>query len=503
MIAFSIAGLLGPIVAVQSAAARSRNLAPLADLLPSIQTTQPIYALPGTLSVAANQDFSTYLITNDGVQYGLAGETPQLEQQILKYRDMGPTTQVKVWGALYPQGKNSNKPEIVVSAIILANATPAPSVAPTLTSSPTPTPSPTPSVATATSLFLSVYVRSGPGTEYTPVGGLTLNQSCPIIGRSADRNWWQIRCGNGITGWIYEGVVSLSGDTSKVPVRNVPLPTATPTVAAPPANNWKASYFTNRNLSGAPALVQYVPYVQFDWGANPPASNIPATDFSIRFERTIYFPTAYYQLSIIVDDGARLWLNDRLVLDGWQTGAARALTTKTVLGGTYNVRIEYFQASGNAQVKFAYADVRHSADWQVSYYNNAELAGNPVLTRSEPRADYPLDYDWGPDSPAPGTVNRDNWSGRWTGSFFFEEGNYQFAANCDDGVRVYIDGIRVIDAWSDGYKQPSNGFQDIGPGNHKITVEYYERSSKAQLLVNWYRISSSSSGGGGASGHDQ
>jgi hypothetical protein len=119
------------------------------------------------------------------------------------------------------------------------------------------------------------------------------------------------------------------------------------------------------------------------------------------------------------------------------------------------------------------------------------------LTRGEPRGNYPIDYNWGTGSPAPGIVNADLFSGRWVGTFNFEAGDYIFAANVDDGVRVYIDGHRIVDAWSDGYKEVSNRFNGIGNGNHEIRVEYYERYGGAALRVWWYRTNTSGGGGGG------
>ena len=125
--------------------------------------------------------------------------------------------------------------------------------------------------------------------------------------------------------------------------------------------------------------------------------------------------------------------------------------------------------------------------WTATYYNNTNLSGNAVLSRGEPRGShYPLDYNWGSGSPAPGTVNSNNFSARWVGSFYFDPGNYTFQVNVQDGARLYIDGIQVINAWSDGYKETSNVFLGIGSGNHQITVEFYDRTGNAQIRAWWW-----------------
>jgi hypothetical protein len=63
----------------------------------------------------------------------------------------------------------------------------------------------------------------------------------------------------------------------------------------------------------------------------------------------------------------------------------------------------------------------------------------------------------------------------------------------DDGIRVYIDGIRILDNWGDGYKEFQNTFHGLGGGNHQITVEYYERGGTAFVRVWWWKEDGSGS----------
>ena len=78
-------------------------------------------------------------------------------------------------------------------------------------------------------------------------------------------------------------------------------------------------------------------------------------------------------------------------------------------------------------------------------------------------------------------------SARWRGEFEFDEGNYFFRATADDGVRVYLDGLMIIDQWRDGYKDVSNRFVGVGEGLHTVEVEYYERSGQAVMKLWWYK----------------
>lgn len=120
--------------------------------------------------------------------------------------------------------------------------------------------------------------------------------------------------------------------------------------------------------------------------------------------------------------------------------------------------------------------------WRGEYYDNASLLGQPVLVRE----DATIDFNWFLDSPGPG-IPADNFSVRWTGIFEFSQaGDYRFFAGVDDGVRLYLDGWLVIDAW--GEFQPIDyfgTFEDVQAGLHTIVVEYVESGGHARAKV-WY-----------------
>ncbi len=79
--------------------------------------------------------------------------------------------------------------------------------------------------------------RYGPSMAYGVSGYLLTGQSAPIVGRNAESTWWLIVIlGGGEACWIWDEVVTVSGDTSGVPVVTPPTPpTDTPTPVAPPA----------------------------------------------------------------------------------------------------------------------------------------------------------------------------------------------------------------------------------------------------------------------------
>ena len=122
--------------------------------------------------------------------------------------------------------------------------------------------------------------------------------------------------------------------------------------------------------------------------------------------------------------------------------------------------------------------------WYAEYFANPTLSGGPVLTRYERE----LNFDWGGGSPG-GGVPADNFSARWTGSFWFDGGTYRFSHRSDDGIRVWVDDLLVVDDWQDQQAAWSFVDQYISRGTHTVQVEYYERTGGARAQVAWRRLS--------------
>ena len=489
---FALLGLLiGIAIALLAVPAMASALPTSVEPVPAAQETEPIFALPGVLQKANNQPFDTFLVTNDNVLYGLVGKTPEIEADITAYRDQGTDTTVKVWGTLYPNGRMSNKPEIIVSNIQ--------SEGPPPTSG-----SEGSSPGTGTSVAIVrvdvANVRSGPGTAYSVVGQLKMNQVCPITGRNTDNSWWLLDCANGIAGWISDSVVRTVADPDSIPI----IAVQPPAVVQPPTpvyTGWKASYFNNQTLSGAPAVVQDVAEINFNWGNGSPNPAVQSDYFSARYERTVNFAAGNYRFSTTYDDGVRVYIDGQIIIDDWNAGSVRTSTADRSLSGNHAITVEYFEDTGLASLVLSWATYQNTTpsptpnkgDWEASYFTNPDLAGGPTLVQVEARTPYPLDKNWGTGSPAPGVIPNDNWSARFRATYYFDAGDFTFKAKSDDGVRVYLDGHRIIDAWSDGNKEVQNTFNGVGAGDHEIVIEYYERTGNAYVQVYWWREGSNTS----------
>jgi uncharacterized protein YgiM (DUF1202 family) len=123
--------------------------------------------------------------------------------------------------------------------------------------------------------------------------------------------------------------------------------------------------------------------------------------------------------------------------------------------------------------------------WDVKYWNNKTLDGDPVLQRSESN----LDHDWGNGSPAPGVVNSDNFSARWKRVVYFPAGSYRFTATTDDGMRVWVDDVLIIDSWWDSQVHSLSNDIYLYGGDHEVKVRYYDAGGQAVAKLYWTAVS--------------
>jgi PKD repeat protein len=248
--------------------------------------------------------------------------------------------------------------------------------------------------------------------------------------------------------------------------------------------DWKGEYYSNPNLSGSPVLVRNDPSISFGWGPNSPGSSIPADNFSARWTRNQHFSAGTYRFKVVVDDGARLWVDGNLVIDQWRTGEPKTYTNDvTLTQGTHSLRLEYFDYRYDAQVRLEWTRVDSYPDWKAEYFDNRKLEGDPILVRNETE----IDHNWG--SGSPGGVPADNFSARWTRKVDFQDATYRFQATVDDGVRLWLDNDLVIDDWRDARPRTIEVERRVSDGQHRVKVEYYEHSGDAEIEIDWSKKS--------------
>lgn len=259
-------------------------------------------------------------------------------------------------------------------------------------------------------------------------------------------------------------------------------------VTCPTITGWRAEYWNNRDLSGLPVMCRNESNVSFDWGSSGPSGAVLNDHFSARWTRTINLTSGNYRFHVRADDGVRLWVDDSQIINKWQDqGATEYTYDLNLLGGNHSVKMEYYERGGGAVAQFWYerlgAYCPTISAWKGEYWNNTGHSGQSTLCRS----DNNVNFDWGSGGPG-GGVQTDNFSARWTRTLYFNAGTYRFHLRGDDGIRLWIDGTRVIDQWRD--QGPTEYLFDItlSGGNHSMRVDYYEHGGGAVVQLWWELI---------------
>ncbi|MFH1717150.1 MAG: PA14 domain-containing protein, partial [Planctomycetota bacterium] len=120
----------------------------------------------------------------------------------------------------------------------------------------------------------------------------------------------------------------------------------------------KAEYFNNTTLSGEPVVTAVEPQIDFDWGngdvpgENSPDPSVNVDDFSARWSAELEVDvTDTYTFQITANNGFRLWLDDKLIIDFWDNGTTNTRQSEPIdlIGGnTYSIRMEYYEGAGTA-----------------------------------------------------------------------------------------------------------------------------------------------------------
>ncbi len=135
------------------------------------------------------------------------------------------------------------------------------------------------------------------------------------------------------------------------------------------------------------------------------------------------------------------------------------------------------------------AEVLRTPDGQpglaVQYFKGLDFdepAGRTVDTK--------LDHNWpGPPlaGPPPGLAGFDNFSARWEGFLTApEDGEYEFGAEYDDGVRLFVDGRLLVDDWSFGAKRYRGGKVLLTKGRRvAVKAEFHQGGQERYFRLGW------------------
>lgn len=271
----------------------------------------------------------------------------------------------------------------------------------------------------------------------------------------------------------------------------------------------KGTYFKDKTLSKA-VIARLDPTIYFAWGNSAPASGVPSNGFSARW---IGFITPKYSeaytFKIQHNDGVRLYIDNKTVVDKWANVSSGDSATDTGVitlsaNQKYSIRLEYYDNVTNAAVKLYWKSAKQAeqivpqAQLSTTYNPNpANGTGNGIIgtyfngisfgKRITARRDNIIDFGWGTGSPM-AQVTKDNFSSVWTGKVQpkFSE-SYTFYSKSSEGVRLWINGVKVIDKWVDQpIAQENHGAIRLEAGQkYNIRLQYYEKTGVASSRLMW------------------
>ena len=116
-------------------------------------------------------------------------------------------------------------------------------------------------------------------------------------------------------------------------------------------------YFDNIALLGAPRVSRRDPNIDFRWTFNAPARGIPVGWYSVRWTGRVRVPpNGARRIGVEGNDGYRLWIDGRLLIDNWRKQSYRTTMVPVALepGSVHDIRLEFFESAGRARVRLVW-----------------------------------------------------------------------------------------------------------------------------------------------------
>jgi subtilisin len=263
-----------------------------------------------------------------------------------------------------------------------------------------------------------------------------------------------------------------------------------------PDEDWVAEYYNNPNLADAPVLTQKegAGFIDRSFDGTSPVAGVGPVNYSVRWTRKLILTNGTYRFSVTGDDGVRLYIDGvEPKVNEWRDQPPTSYNYDIPLdSGPHEIKLEYYQAGGPAQVRLIWRPYSSACDqgvsdrrWKGEYYNNANLTGFPVVVKDDSGNDS-LNSPWAAGGCSQ-FIFPDYFSARWTRWVDFAHGDYRFTVSGDNGVRLWVDGHLAINRWTNTVGTDTAIVQ-IQPGLRKIVLEFFETFGGESVGLSWSRI---------------
>lgn len=261
----------------------------------------------------------------------------------------------------------------------------------------------------------------------------------------------------------------------------------------------RGEYFAGKDLTDL-RFSRVDPTLDFAWPEGRPEADLEPPSFSVRWTgRVVASASGRWTFHVMSDDGARLWVDGRRLVDHWadSTNQERAGAIDLEAWRPVDLRLEYFNRLGPGTVRLAWSGpgtaralIPTSALFpapaggtglSAEYFDGLDFTGRRLVG-----VDPVIDFHWRLGSPHP-SMDPDDFSIRWTGFLVPRHTEtYTLTTVSDDGVRLWVDGRPIIDDWTvRGTQERSGSIALTADRRVPVRLEYFDRVALARLSLYW------------------
>jgi RHS repeat-associated protein len=262
-------------------------------------------------------------------------------------------------------------------------------------------------------------------------------------------------------------------------------------------------YYNNISQSGTPLVTRVDQNIDFNWQDGSPSPQLGTNEnFSARWKGFFIAPVSGdYMFGGSNDDAMKVIIDGQIVYShgGCYSGICYGTSVNLTAGQKVQIIVDHSEVSGPAYarlfVKGAVSEQIVPKAWlqtgvrpvdnqyglvgryfQDSGNHQFPDSNQAFLTRNDAQ----VNFNWGTEAPIPGGYA--DFLARWTGYFMApSQGNYEFCINSDDGARIKINDVEVMNRWGGlGYSCSSPVAFNQGE-TKSIIIEYYDQGGPGSI----------------------
>ncbi len=216
---------------------------------------------------------------------------------------------------------------------------------------------------------------------------------------------------------------------------------------------------------------------------------------------------ARYTFFVASDDGSKLWIDDKLVVDNDGAHGTEEKSGKINLAaGVHKLVLGFFQGGGERALTVSYEcalfpkkavpaeallekgpdaippALNLPGNFSYEYYES-EFDKLPDFSTLTPTSKGDCD---GFDILLGGKARGENYAIRFSGMIKIDkDGEYTFFTNSDDGSRLLVDEKAIVENDGDHPAEEKDGKVTLTAGSHKLAVLFYQHGGERSLQVSY------------------